>query len=107
MGLCRRDLVNIKRNNKKSKKENISLETISDEVKDDEISIDQELNNNRGLSDYRQFVGAKVREIADLLRKVRDNYPQLGEELAEPLLKCGELMENRSEISQNSFLNLD
>lgn len=99
--------MNIKRNNKKSKKENISLETISDEVKDDEISIDQELNNNRGLSDYRQFVGAKVREIADLLRKVRDNYPQLGEELAEPLLKCGELMENRSEISQNSFLNLD
>jgi hypothetical protein len=85
----------------------VSLETISDEVKEDEISIDQELKNNVGFSEYRQFVGAKVREIADLLRKVRDNYPQIGEELAEPLLKCGELMENRSEISQNSFLNLD
>lgn len=40
MDLCRKDLVNIKRNNKKSKKESLSLETISEGYKDDNISID-------------------------------------------------------------------
>jgi hypothetical protein len=38
--LFRKDLVNIKRNSKQSKKENLSLETISDGQKDDNISID-------------------------------------------------------------------
>jgi hypothetical protein len=40
MDLFRKDLVNIKRNNKKSKKESLSLETISEGYKDDNISID-------------------------------------------------------------------
>lgn len=48
------------------------------------------------MNDYRNYVAAKVREISELLKKVRDNHPQLGEELAEPMQRCGELMENRS-----------
>ena len=48
--LFRKDLVNIKRNNKKTKQENLSLETISDGEKEENISIDNELEKNLALS---------------------------------------------------------
>lgn len=50
MGLFRKDLMNIKRNNKKSKQENLSLETISDGEKEENISIDNELEKNMALN---------------------------------------------------------
>jgi hypothetical protein len=72
-------LVNIKRNNKKSKKESLSLETISDGCKDDNISIDHELDRNAALNDYRAFVRAKAKEISAMLRQIEGNHPELKE----------------------------
>lgn len=68
-------MINIKRNNRKSKKESLSLETISDGYKDDNISIDNELNKNNALNDYRNFVKTKVKEISEMLKNIEGNHP--------------------------------
>jgi hypothetical protein len=73
----REELVNIKRNNKKSKKESLSLETISDGGKEENISIDHELNKNVALTDYRNYVKGKIKDIFDLLKKMEENHPNL------------------------------
>lgn len=106
MDLCRKDLVNIKRNNKKSKKESLSLETISEGYKDDNISIDHELNKNTALIEYRNFVKTKVKEISNMLKNIEGLHPELKYELGDPIGRCNELLENQSEVSHNSFLNL-
>jgi hypothetical protein len=72
-------LINIKRNNKKSKKESLSLETISEGYKDDNISIDNELSKNIALTEYRNFVKAKVKEITDMLKNIEGNHPEIKE----------------------------
>lgn len=94
--IFRKDLVNIKRNNKKSKQENLSLETISDGEKEENISIDNELEKNLALSEYRTFVKAKVKEIYHHLKAIEGNHPHLKEELTESIMKCNELLENQS-----------
>jgi uncharacterized membrane-anchored protein YhcB (DUF1043 family) len=87
----------------------LSLETISDNNQEDNISIDHQLtHNNLALNDYRTFVKSRVADIARMLANLESRHPDLKEELGEPLARCNELLENQqSEGSHNSFLNLE
>lgn len=75
-----KEMCKIKRNNKKSKKESESFEELSDD-KSDNLSINQELEANAALAEYRNYVKNNVREVLSILKKLETARPELKTEL--------------------------